>query len=156
MGLKWIGSAVRTLWVLVNNLYVIPAHCVWMALLWPVSLLNPELYSKIEEFFFGKILGLVAFWNHTAGYRVMESGDSLDDIFHSQRFLYMPNHQSTADVPLCMTIFSAKNRGPQKIMWIMDKVFKFTNFGLVSWLHDDFFILAVSVSFEVSRLFFIK
>lgn len=27
-------------------------------------------------------------------------------------------------------------------MWIMDKVFKWTNFGVVSWLHDDFFILA--------------
>jgi len=26
-------------------------------------------------------------------------------------------------------------------MWIMDKVFKFTNFGVVSWMHDDFFIL---------------
>lgn len=24
----------------------------------------------------------------------------------------------------------------------MDKVFKFTNFGVVSWMHDDFFILA--------------
>ena len=26
----------------------------------------------------------------------------------------------------------------------MDKVFLFTNFGWVSWMHDDFFILAVS------------
>ena len=29
-----------------------------------------------------------------------------------------------------------------QVMWIMDKVFKFTNFGVVSWMHDDFFILA--------------
>ena len=65
------------------------------------------------------------------------------------RFLFMPNHQSTADVPLCMTIFSStghdgwSKRGSDKVMWIMDKVFKWTNFGVVSWLHDDFFILAV-------------
>ena len=31
-------------------------------------------------------------------------------------------------------------------MWIMDKVFLLTNFGWVSWMHDDFFILAVSSS----------
>jgi hypothetical protein len=29
-------------------------------------------------------------------------------------------------------------------MWVMDRVFKFSNFGAVSWMHDDFFILAVS------------
>ena len=34
-------------------------------------------------------------------------------------------------------------------MWIMDKVFLFTNFGWVSWMHDDFFILAVSQVFHV-------
>ena len=26
------------------------------------------------------------------------------------------------------------------VMWIMDRVFKFTNFGVISWMHDDFFI----------------
>ena len=31
-----------------------------------------------------------------------------------------------------------------QVMWIMDKVFLVTNFGWVSWMHDDFFILAVS------------
>ena len=35
-----------------------------------------------------------------------------------------------------------------QVMWIMDKVFKFTNFGIVSWIHDDFFILAVSSSLD--------
>ena len=59
----------------------------------------------------------------------------------------MPNHQSTADVPLCMSLFSSIGlngavRGSDKVMWIMDKIFKFTNFGLVAWIHDDFFILA--------------
>ena len=30
----------------------------------------------------------------------------------------------------------------------MDKVFLVTNFGWVSWMHDDFFILAVSPVFQ--------
>jgi len=142
-------NVARALWVTVNNLYVIPAHVVWMVLLYPVSLLLGEsAYQRMEEHFFVRILGMVSFWNATAGYQIAESGDSLDDIFHTKRFLFMPNHQSTADVPLCMSVFSSLGhklnqvRGSDKVMWIMDKVFKWTNFGVVSWLHDDFFILA--------------
>lgn len=60
-----------------------------------------------------------------------------------ENFLFMPNHQSTADVPLCMTIFASRVGFCDKVMWIMDKVFKLTNFGWVAWMHDDFFILAV-------------
>lgn len=126
-----------------NNLYVIPAHCVWMLIFWPLKLVSPKTYHALEEHFFGRILGLVAFWNYTASYKVYESGQSLDELYStSDKFLYMPNHQSTADVPLCMTIFSGKSRSAGRVMWIMDKLFKYTNFGLVSWIHDDFFIVA--------------
>ncbi len=31
-------------------------------------------------------------------------------------------------------------------MWVMDHLFKYSNFGAVSWMHDDFFILAVSTN----------
>lgn len=31
----------------------------------------------------------------------------------------------------------------QKMMWLMDHVFKYTNFGLVSLIHGDFFIRQV-------------
>ena len=51
--------------------------------------------------------------------------------------------QSTADVPLCMTIFTARRNFSNKVMWVMDKIFKYTNFGWVAWMHNDFFILAV-------------
>ena len=74
------------------------------------------------------------------------------------RFLFMPNHQSTADVPLCMSLFSSIGlngavRGSDKVMWIMDKIFKFTNFGLVAWIHDDFFILAGTITNKSKFLF---
>ena len=58
----------------------------------------------------------------------------------SKRLLILPNHQSTADVPLLMSIFTARIGLTNKVMWIMDRVFKFTNFGIISWMHDDFFI----------------
>lgn len=56
----------------------------------------------------------------------------------------LANHQSTADVPLLMACFSVKPRIIPNIMWIMDHVFKFTNFGVVSILHQDFFVKAVN------------
>ncbi len=46
----------------------------------------------------------------------------------------------------CMTLFTARPNFADRVMWIMDKVFKYSNFGCVSWMHDDFFILAVSSS----------
>ena len=58
----------------------------------------------------------------------------------SKKLLILPNHQSTADVPLLMSVFTARLGLTNKVMWIMDRVFKFTNFGVISWMHDDFFI----------------
>ena len=39
-----------------------------------------------------------------------------------------------------MTIFTARIGLANKVMWIMDRVFKCTPFGVISWGHDDFFI----------------
>lgn len=73
---------------------------------------------------------------------VVELGD---DITHcmDDRTLVIANHQSTADVPLLMACFNAKKNILPNVMWIMDRVFKYTNFGIVSVLHEDFFIVSV-------------
>lgn len=54
------------------------------------------------------------------------------------RILLLCNHISTADVPLLMQAFSPLTK--QSLLWILDAQFKLTNFGLVSWSHEDFFI----------------
>jgi len=41
-----------------------------------------------------------------------------------------------------MTLFTAREHFADRVMWIMDRVFKYSNFGCCSWMHDDFFILA--------------
>ena len=82
---------------------------------------------------------------------MVESGDRLDKSA-KENILFMPNHQSTADVPLCMTLFNARGNFAGRVMWIMDRVFKYSNFGCVSWMHDDFFILAVSLFFFLLTL----
>ena len=40
-----------------------------------------------------------------------------------------------------MTIFASRHGYPDKVMWIMSSVFRYTNFGIVSWIHDDFFVV---------------
>lgn len=136
-----IFNCLRFVWVLVNNCYAIPAYFVWLLAFSPLLLVSPGTYWHIEDVLFGWLLNLVACWNWTAGYEVVESGDNLDK-FQEENVLFMPNHQSTADVPLCMTLFTARKNFADRVMWIMDRVFKYSNFGCVSWMHDDFFILA--------------
>lgn len=74
---------------------------------------------------------------------VIESGDEPSTCMGS-RTLILANHQSTADVPMLMTAWNPRRGLLSNLMWIMDRVFKFTNFGIVSVLHEDFFIQAVS------------
>lgn len=74
----------------------------------------------------------------------MELGDDITPCRkRDARTLIIANHQSTADVPLMMTCFNAKPDVLPNIMWIMERMFKYTNFGLVSVLHEDFFISSV-------------
>lgn len=54
------------------------------------------------------------------------------------RLLLVANHQSTADVPLMMQAFSARSQ--YNLLWIMDACFKWTNFGVVSQMHGDYFL----------------
>ncbi|CAG4953406.1 unnamed protein product [Colias eurytheme] len=75
--------------------------------------------------------------------KVIESGDE-PAVCTDRRTLVLANHQSTADVPMLMTAWNPRPGVLSNLMWIMDRVFKFTNFGIVSVLHKDFFIQAVS------------
>lgn len=73
---------------------------------------------------------------------VVELGDDITPCL-DQRTLLLVNHQSTADVPLLMATLNTKGEVLPNIMWIMDKVFMYTNFGIVSLIHQDFFIGSV-------------
>jgi len=59
-------------------------------------------------------------------------------ITNDENILFIPNHQTTSDVPLMFAMFS--NYWERIILWVMDAQFKYTNFGVVSWTHGDFFI----------------
>lgn len=86
---------------------------------------------------------VVSCWSWSAGYDVVELGDDITQCIN-QKTLVMSNHQSTSDVPLMMAAFNAKKNVLPNVMWIMDRLFKYTNFGIVSKIHQDFFITSVS------------
>ncbi|BES93449.1 Acyltransferase [Nesidiocoris tenuis] len=136
-----LKGLLRICFVILNNIYCIPTYCVWMLLFQPLRYYKPNVYWKIEGTFFHWLLAMVSMWSWSAGYDIVEMGDDirlcLDD-----RTLVIANHQSTADVPMLMANFNAKKGVLPNVMWIMDRVFKFTNFGIVSILHEDFFILS--------------
>lgn len=83
---------------------------------------------------------------------MVESGDDITPTL-DQRTLVLVNHQSTADVPMLMATFNTKGDVLPNIMWIMDKVFMYTNFGIVSMIHQDFFIGSVSLFFKIDFIF---
>lgn len=84
---------------------------------------------------------------------MVEVGDDITPCL-DQRTLVLVNHQSTADVPLLMTTFNTKQEVLPNVMWIMDKVFMYTNFGIVSVIHKDFFIGSVRTrNINLERLY---
>lgn len=130
----------RVMFVLANNLYCIPTYLAWMwVVFYPLRLLLPPLYWAIERQLFKLLLLMVSFWSWSAEYYVDEVGEDVSECY-GDRSLVLVNHQSTADVPLLMASFQGKQSVTERLMWIMDRLFKYTNFGAVSITHGDFFI----------------
>lgn len=139
--LLYARVALRIVFVILNNIYTVPTHCLWMLMLQPFKHLHPDFYWKVEGILFHWLLAMVSMWSWSAGYDIVEVGDDIRCCLEC-RTLVIANHQSTADVPMLMATFNPREAVLPNIMWIMDRVFKFTNFGIVSVLHEDFFILS--------------
>lgn len=138
----YIRAIVRIILIIANNIYCLPTYLVWMTMLWPMKYINSKIYYKVEGMFYHYLLNMVTVWGHSAGYRIQEYGDQ-PEMYFEKRALVIANHQSTGDVPILMTAFNGKPMVVPNIMWVMDKVFKYTNFGIVCSYHQDFFIESV-------------
>ncbi|XP_013196604.2 acyl-CoA:lysophosphatidylglycerol acyltransferase 1 isoform X2 [Amyelois transitella] len=147
--LQYVRIVARTTFTIVNNLYCVPAYVVWMMMLRLVRPLYAPIYWKIEGLMYHWLLAMVSLWAWTAGYEIVETGDDPVACM-GRRTLVLANHQSTGDVPLLMTTWNPRPGVLSNLMWIMDRVFKFTNFGIVSVLHEDFFIQAGKAKREQS------
>ena len=75
---------------------------------------------------------------------VVEVGDDITGCINDESIV-MINHQSTADVPVLMSLVSHANKGTlaHHVDYIMDVMFRFFPFGWVGLMHGDFFIRQV-------------
>ena len=73
---------------------------------------------------------------------VIEVGDDIESL-RDDCSVFVCNHQSTFDVPAIMAMLAHKSAA-DKACWIMDNMFKLTQFGAVSFVHGDFFIKQVT------------
>ncbi|KAI8487594.1 Acyl-CoA:lysophosphatidylglycerol acyltransferase 1 [Branchiostoma belcheri] len=131
--------ALRLAFITVNNLYVIPAHFVWLLCLQPVRILRPELFWRLEGIMFKWLLAQVGYWGYSAGYQMYECGEDISHTY-SDEAIVIVNHQSTADVATLMAALQHKGPVVRRMMWIMDYIFLYSNFGWCAWAHGDFFL----------------
>ncbi|XP_015684375.1 acyl-CoA:lysophosphatidylglycerol acyltransferase 1 [Protobothrops mucrosquamatus] len=69
----------------------------------------------------------------------MEWGDDIRTVSEDEA-LMLVNHQATGDICTLMMCLQDKGTVVRRMMWLMDHIFKYTNFGIVSLIHGDFFI----------------
>ncbi|XP_076443077.1 acyl-CoA:lysophosphatidylglycerol acyltransferase 1-like [Babylonia areolata] len=138
-----IANLVRYTWrfgvFFATNLYGFFGYVMWTLVLSPLRVLWPSLYWKTESRLFRALQSFVILWIDSGGYGVVESGDEVGRL-SEQEVLLLANHQSTADVPLVMLALWNKGSVMANSYWIMDWIFHFTNFGIMSSIRRDVFI----------------
>ncbi|XP_028858156.1 acyl-CoA:lysophosphatidylglycerol acyltransferase 1 [Denticeps clupeoides] len=134
-----LTALLRFSFMLVNNCVAIPSYCLYLLLLQPLRVLDRRVFWRVEGVMFKWLLAMVASWGWVAGYTVTEWGDDVMPISEEEAMVIV-NHQATGDVCTLMMCLQDKGTVVRKMMWLMDHVFKYTNFGLVSLIHGDFFI----------------
>ncbi|XP_055957281.1 acyl-CoA:lysophosphatidylglycerol acyltransferase 1 [Patella vulgata] len=76
---------------------------------------------------------------YTGGYRVIEAGDNICSL-EEKEAIFIANHQTTSDTTLLMTALGSRGLVSGRVLWVMDHMFKYTNFGWISQVRGDFFI----------------
>ncbi|XP_015203102.1 acyl-CoA:lysophosphatidylglycerol acyltransferase 1 isoform X1 [Lepisosteus oculatus] len=139
--LGWIllKAIIRFAFMIINNLVAIPSYVLYLIALQPLRLMDSHTFWTIEGVMFKWLLAMVSSWGWVAGYTVTEWGDDVKPISEEEAMVIV-NHQATGDVCTLMMCLQDKGTVVRKMMWLMDHIFKYTNFGLVSLIHGDFFI----------------
>lgn len=139
MKLHLVGRRVlHMIHVIINQFYFIP-YVAWMLLFLPIYFFHPSFYWYIEYILHHWLLHIVASWPWAAGNTVEIVGEDIAPCLND-RALVLVNHQSTADVPMLCTAILRQGFVTPSTMWIMDKIFKFSNFGAIGMVHGNFFI----------------
>jgi len=98
---------IRTVLVIVNNLYCIPTYTVWMFLLLPLKALCPQWYWKIEGRLFHWLLSMVTLWSYSAGYH--------SEWYEPIRIIFADAHRPRGHLALQ---FSIENQNTKNMLMI--------------------------------------
>ncbi|XP_051854394.1 acyl-CoA:lysophosphatidylglycerol acyltransferase 1 isoform X1 [Antechinus flavipes] len=135
----FVKAVLRFLFMVMNNLVAIPSYVFYIIILQPLRMLDRKQFWYIEGIMYKWLLAMVASWGWCAGYTVMEWGEDIKAISEDEAVMLV-NHQATGDVCTLMMCLQDKGMVVAQMMWLMDHIFKYTNFGIVSLIHGDFFI----------------
>ncbi|XP_042741571.1 acyl-CoA:lysophosphatidylglycerol acyltransferase 1 isoform X2 [Lagopus leucura] len=139
VGYTFLKALLRFAFMVANNLVAIPSYVLYLIVLQPLRVLDSESFWYIEGVLFKWLLAMVASWGWWAGYTVVEWGDDVKAVSEDEAVVLV-NHQATGDVCTLMMCLQDKGTVVRQMMWLMDHIFKYTNFGIVSLIHGDFFI----------------
>jgi 1-acyl-sn-glycerol-3-phosphate acyltransferase len=81
---------------------------------------------------------------------VVEEGEDVN-VYANDRCLVIVNHQDSLDVPILILALQAKRNVCRHMTWVIDAMFKYSNFGFVGGSHGDIFIESVR---RFAQLFF--
>ena len=130
-----------TIFILGSQLLLLPPiYVFWHQILKPVKLFSHWLYWKIDSIMYECMIIVVSSWTDQAGHSLVECGEDIT-AFVDKPCILMSNHQYPSDIGVLMRALVTKDSVFQRVMWIMDWVFQFANFGWVSKGHGDFFLL---------------
>ncbi|NXS87267.1 LGAT1 acyltransferase, partial [Erpornis zantholeuca] len=139
VGYTCLKALLRFAFMVANNLVAIPSYVLYLIMLQPLRILDSKSFWYIEGVLFKWLLAMVASWGWWAGYTVVEWGDDVKAVSEDEAMVLV-NHQATGDVCTLMMCLQDKGTVVRQMMWLMDHIFKYTNFGIVSLIHGDFFI----------------
>ncbi|NXU01110.1 LGAT1 acyltransferase, partial [Buphagus erythrorhynchus] len=139
VGYTCLKALLRFAFMVANNVVAISSYVLYLIVLQPLRILDSKSFWYIEGVLFKWLLAMVSSWGWWAGYTVMEWGDDVKAVSEDEAMVLV-NHQATGDVCTLMMCLQDKGTVVRQMMWLMDHIFKYTNFGIVSLIHGDFFI----------------
>lgn len=143
---------VRATFFLLNSILICILHSCFMIPLYPLQFIVPHLYITLESFLYSKCgEAMIAVFTCFPKLRLHSDSLSMIEPLAQKKALLVINHQDSGDVPTVMSLmahFSNSNSST----WIMDRMFRWTPFGIPCQWHKDFFSVEGSTAEMVRSL----
>lgn len=130
---------VRAVYAFLNAVLIAITDSLILVLIYPIRFVFPQLYVTIESLLYSKCgeAFISPFCLFPKMKMYAEGLEDIDPVTRS-RAVVITNHQDSGDVPAMMNIV-AYFEIARTTTWIIDRMFRWTPFGIVSQWHKDFF-----------------